>query len=49
MTATGAVAPALAFTDAGPAAAPTAVITAHSMDTGKGKSEATAKATEPVH
>ena len=46
LTATGAVAPALAFADSGPAAAPTAVITAQSMDTGKGdKSAAAAAAT----
>ena len=35
LTATGAIAPALALTNAGPVAAPTAVITAKSMDTGK--------------
>ncbi|WP_174298722.1 hypothetical protein [Sphingomonas bacterium] len=35
LTATGAIAPALAFTDTHPAAAPTAVITAKSMETGR--------------
>ncbi|MGI4732172.1 MAG: hypothetical protein ACRYFW_10525 [Janthinobacterium lividum] len=46
LTATGAVAPALAFTDTRPAAAPTAVITAKSMDTGKGAPEAAPGATD---
>ncbi len=48
LTATGAAAPALAFTDTRPTAAPTAVITAKSMETGKAGAEAGATGDTPA-